>query len=250
MSGFSAGQSASTPCAGRRARQRLPNCRALHLLQMLIGAIDCPGGFRYRPPYPKPTAPPTKLAGKTAPPSAPSPARRTRSSTTTARRCASTPPIRGWRRSPPTARRFILAAMPQPSAQSRRRLAGGLARAAERQDRPRPAQPAPVGSLCRRRRVLALRTETQRAFLSLRPPLLSANRGGAGLPRRAGAGRIAALPGAFTTLASPPLAPSMPMTTTAAWQAWVRSVDACRAVAARLMRLVRKQETFWRRSCR
>ncbi len=29
-------------------------CRALHLLQMLIGAIDCPGGMRFKPPYPKP----------------------------------------------------------------------------------------------------------------------------------------------------------------------------------------------------
>ena len=29
-------------------------CRALHLLQVLIGSIDCPGGFRYKPPYPKP----------------------------------------------------------------------------------------------------------------------------------------------------------------------------------------------------
>jgi anaerobic selenocysteine-containing dehydrogenase len=28
--------------------------RALHLLQALIGAIDCPGGFRFEPPYPKP----------------------------------------------------------------------------------------------------------------------------------------------------------------------------------------------------
>src|SRR5690606_14472887 len=28
--------------------------RALHLLQALIGAVDCPGGFRYEPPYPKP----------------------------------------------------------------------------------------------------------------------------------------------------------------------------------------------------
>lgn len=28
--------------------------RALHLLQVLIGAIDCPGGFRFEPPYPKP----------------------------------------------------------------------------------------------------------------------------------------------------------------------------------------------------
>jgi sulfite dehydrogenase (quinone) subunit SoeA len=28
--------------------------RALHVLQILIGAIDRPGGFRYKPPYPKP----------------------------------------------------------------------------------------------------------------------------------------------------------------------------------------------------
>ena len=27
-------------------------CRLLHLLQILIGSIDCPGGFRYKPPYP------------------------------------------------------------------------------------------------------------------------------------------------------------------------------------------------------
>ncbi len=29
-------------------------CRALHLLQMLLGAIDAPGSFRYQPPYPRP----------------------------------------------------------------------------------------------------------------------------------------------------------------------------------------------------
>jgi anaerobic selenocysteine-containing dehydrogenase len=29
-------------------------CRALHLLQVLVGSVDCPGGFRYKPPYPKP----------------------------------------------------------------------------------------------------------------------------------------------------------------------------------------------------
>ncbi len=34
--------------------------RALHMLQVLIGAVDCPGGFRFEPPYPKPvTAHPT-----------------------------------------------------------------------------------------------------------------------------------------------------------------------------------------------
>ena len=29
-------------------------CRALHILQMLIGAVDAPGGTRFKPPYPKP----------------------------------------------------------------------------------------------------------------------------------------------------------------------------------------------------
>mgnify|MGYP003671365330 CR=1 FL=1 len=39
-------------------------CRALHLLQVLIGSIDCPGGFRYKPPFPKAAPPPLKPAGK------------------------------------------------------------------------------------------------------------------------------------------------------------------------------------------
>lgn len=29
-------------------------CRAIHLLQILIGSIDCPGGYRFKPPYPRP----------------------------------------------------------------------------------------------------------------------------------------------------------------------------------------------------
>ncbi|MCG6857185.1 MAG: molybdopterin oxidoreductase family protein [Salaquimonas sp.] len=29
-------------------------CRAIHLLQILIGSIDTPGGFRFEPPYPRP----------------------------------------------------------------------------------------------------------------------------------------------------------------------------------------------------
>jgi len=29
-------------------------CRAIHLLQILLGSIDCPGGYRYKPPYPRP----------------------------------------------------------------------------------------------------------------------------------------------------------------------------------------------------
>jgi sulfite dehydrogenase (quinone) subunit SoeA len=35
-------------------------CRALHLLQMLLGAIDAPGSFRYQPPFPKPIPPPNR----------------------------------------------------------------------------------------------------------------------------------------------------------------------------------------------
>jgi anaerobic selenocysteine-containing dehydrogenase len=31
-------------------------CRMIHVLQILLGSIDCPGGFRYKPPYPKPVA--------------------------------------------------------------------------------------------------------------------------------------------------------------------------------------------------
>ncbi len=29
-------------------------CRAIHVLQLLIGSVECPGGFRFKPPYPKP----------------------------------------------------------------------------------------------------------------------------------------------------------------------------------------------------
>ncbi|HET6604446.1 MAG TPA: molybdopterin oxidoreductase family protein [Xanthomonadaceae bacterium] len=35
-------------------------CRALHLLQLLLGSIDTPGGFRFQPPYPKPVPPPNR----------------------------------------------------------------------------------------------------------------------------------------------------------------------------------------------
>lgn len=37
-------------------------CRMIHVLQMLIGSVDVPGGFRYKPPYPKPIPPPNKPA--------------------------------------------------------------------------------------------------------------------------------------------------------------------------------------------
>ena len=39
-------------------------CRALHLLQLLLGAVDAPGSFRYQPPFPKPI-PPANHPGKT-----------------------------------------------------------------------------------------------------------------------------------------------------------------------------------------
>jgi len=39
-------------------------CRSIHILQILIGSIDVPGGFRYKPPFPKPAPPPLKPAGK------------------------------------------------------------------------------------------------------------------------------------------------------------------------------------------
>ena len=39
-------------------------CRALHMLQMLIGAVDTPGSFRFKTPYPKPIPPGPKPAGK------------------------------------------------------------------------------------------------------------------------------------------------------------------------------------------
>ena len=39
-------------------------CRLLHVLQILLGSIDCPGGFRYKPPFPKTAPPSNRPAGK------------------------------------------------------------------------------------------------------------------------------------------------------------------------------------------
>jgi anaerobic selenocysteine-containing dehydrogenase len=41
--------------------------RALHLLQAMLGSIDCPGGHRAKAPYPKPIPPGIKPARETAP---------------------------------------------------------------------------------------------------------------------------------------------------------------------------------------
>ena len=38
-------------------------CRALHLLQLLLGTIDVPGGWRYKSPHPKPCPPGPKPVG-------------------------------------------------------------------------------------------------------------------------------------------------------------------------------------------
>ncbi|WP_051340700.1 molybdopterin oxidoreductase family protein [Azospirillum halopraeferens] len=46
-------------------------CRAIHLLQVLLGAVECPGGFRFKPPFPKPIPPGPKPAGKTVTPGKP-----------------------------------------------------------------------------------------------------------------------------------------------------------------------------------
>jgi anaerobic selenocysteine-containing dehydrogenase len=39
-------------------------CRALHLLQILLGTIDVPGGWRYKSPHPKPAPPGPKPTGR------------------------------------------------------------------------------------------------------------------------------------------------------------------------------------------
>jgi anaerobic selenocysteine-containing dehydrogenase len=39
-------------------------CRALHLLQLLLGTIDVPGGWRYKSPHPKPCPPGPKPTGR------------------------------------------------------------------------------------------------------------------------------------------------------------------------------------------
>jgi anaerobic selenocysteine-containing dehydrogenase len=39
-------------------------CRAIHLLQVLLGTVDVPGGFRYKAPFPKHAPPGAKPAGK------------------------------------------------------------------------------------------------------------------------------------------------------------------------------------------
>ena len=42
-------------------------CRAIHLIQVLLGAIDCPGGHLAKPPFPRHLPPPIKPARESAP---------------------------------------------------------------------------------------------------------------------------------------------------------------------------------------
>jgi sulfite dehydrogenase (quinone) subunit SoeA len=46
-------------------------CRALHLLQMILGAVDTPGSWRYKAPFPRPIPPGPGPAGKGARPNTP-----------------------------------------------------------------------------------------------------------------------------------------------------------------------------------
>ena len=39
-------------------------CRALHVLQLILGSVDTPGGFRFKPPYPKPAEAHPRPAGR------------------------------------------------------------------------------------------------------------------------------------------------------------------------------------------
>ena len=41
-------------------------CRMLHVMQILLGTIDVPGGFRYKAPFPRPAPPPARPVGKPA----------------------------------------------------------------------------------------------------------------------------------------------------------------------------------------
>ncbi|MDW4499023.1 molybdopterin oxidoreductase family protein [Sulfitobacter sp. D35] len=45
-------------------------CRALHVLQILLGTVEVPGGFRFKPPYPKPATAHPRPHAKSTPDSA------------------------------------------------------------------------------------------------------------------------------------------------------------------------------------
>ncbi len=42
-------------------------CRSLHMLQIILGAVETPGGFRFKPPYPKPATAHPKPHSKVTP---------------------------------------------------------------------------------------------------------------------------------------------------------------------------------------
>jgi len=49
-------------------------CRAIHMLQMLLGAVDTPGSWRYKSPYPRPMPPGPQPVGKGSQPNTALPA--------------------------------------------------------------------------------------------------------------------------------------------------------------------------------
>src|SRR5690606_10946918 len=54
---FHAMRGISAPASG------FHTCRNLHVLQMLLGAVDRPGSWRYKPPFPPPCPPGVRPAG-------------------------------------------------------------------------------------------------------------------------------------------------------------------------------------------
>ncbi len=46
-------------------------CRAIHILQILLGSVEVPGGFRYKAPFPRPIPPHQKPAGRDPRPETP-----------------------------------------------------------------------------------------------------------------------------------------------------------------------------------
>jgi anaerobic selenocysteine-containing dehydrogenase len=46
-------------------------CKLIHILQIFLGSIDTPGGFRYKPPFPKHVVPGPKPTGKDSKPNTP-----------------------------------------------------------------------------------------------------------------------------------------------------------------------------------
>ena len=66
-----AARSRCTPCAASRRTQRLSDLPRHSSVADAARRIDCPGGFRFKPPFPKPIPPGPKPAGKSCAPGQP-----------------------------------------------------------------------------------------------------------------------------------------------------------------------------------